>query len=140
MRGKIAAMMPTPEAAASWNQRLGYEVKSSELTGQALAGSATARRLAERAEADAIVGDLVMDALSHGVTGNTLWRFITAAPKRVRDTVRSRSDKVLGSVLTEPQAPALESTLEGAAQTQGQSGSAAALRALAVSPLAGSGP
>ncbi len=148
MRGKIATMMPTPEAAASWEQRLGYEVKSSELTGQALGNSATARRLAERADADGIVGDLVMDALSHGLHG-TLWRLLTAGPKRVRDTVRSRSDKVLGSVLTEPQAPALESTLEGAAQTAQPSGSAAAARALAVSsplqitipvPLAGSGP
>lgn len=139
MRAKVAAIMPTPEAADSWAQRLGYEVSSSKLTGRSLGNSATTRRLAEREDAENIVGDLVMDALSHGVTGG-IWRALMAGPQKVRDTVRSRSDRVLGSVLTEPRSPALESTLEGAARGEAPSGSAAALRAVAASPLAGTGP
>ena len=110
MRDKITALMPTPEAAQSWLQRLDYEVGSSELTGQALKGSATYRRLAERQDADSLVGDLVMGAFSHGPTG-LLRQALMAIPKRVRDSLRSRSDALLADVLVNPQAdigPALQ--------------------------------
>lgn len=112
MREKVATMMPTPEAAASWRRRLGYEVSSSELTGRALGNSATARRLAEREDADSLVGDLVRDAILHGPAGSFWWKAIMAAPTKLRDTLRSRTDRVLAeqTALPQPQA-ATESAL-----------------------------
>lgn len=103
MRAKIAAIMPTPEARAAWQQRLDFEVSSSQLTGRALGNSATARRLAERHDADNIVGDLVMDAFSGHPPVSLLRRAVTAVPQRVRDTLRSRSDHILAELLTDPQ-------------------------------------
>src|SRR6185503_1546269 len=44
-RAKIAAMMPSEDAARAWRLRLESEVKSSELVGRSLGNSATARRL-----------------------------------------------------------------------------------------------
>ncbi len=106
MRAKIGAMMPTPEAAASWAKRLDFEVGSSELTGRALGNSATARRLAEQQDANGLVGDLVLESLA-GSPVTSLWRrVIMAAPKAVRDTLRSRSDRMLADVLTDPAAVA----------------------------------
>lgn len=103
MRAKIAAIMPTPEAAQAWQRRLAYEVKSSEMTGRALGNSATARRLAERDDAQGLVGDLVLDALTTGVSGaGLLKRIVTAGPRWLRDTVRSRTDSVLADLLTNP--------------------------------------
>lgn len=103
VRAKVAAIMPTPEAAASWKNRLSFEVASSELTGRALGNSATARRLAEREDAQGIVGDLVMDALTTGPSGiGVLRRVFTAGPRWLRDTLRSRTDKELADVLTNP--------------------------------------
>jgi hypothetical protein len=72
MRAKIAAIMPTEEAADKWAKRLDFESRASELTGRALGNSATARRLAERQDAGGMVGDLVMDALT-GTPAATLW-------------------------------------------------------------------
>lgn len=103
MRAKIAALMPSAEARAAWEKRLNFEVSSSELTGRALGNSATARRLAERADAEGIVGDLVMEAFAGAPPVSLLRRAITAVPKKVRDTLRSRSDDVLAELLTEPQ-------------------------------------
>jgi hypothetical protein len=102
MRAKIAAIMPTPEARQTWAQRLDFEVSSSELTGRALGNSATARRLAERQDADGIVGDLVMDAFSGHPPVSLLRRAVGAVPQRVRDTLRSRSDEILADLLTNP--------------------------------------
>jgi hypothetical protein len=110
MRDKITALMPTPEAAQSWLQRLDYEVGSSELTGKALGGSATYRRLAERQDADSIMGDLVMGAFSHGPTG-LLRQALMALPNKIRDSLRSRSDALLADILVNPRAdvgPALQ--------------------------------
>lgn len=104
MRAKIAAIMPTQEAAQRWTQRLNFEVSSSELTGRALGNSATYRRQMERQDADGIVGDLVMDALSGTPAAGLLRRMLTAAPRAVRDTLRSRSDNALAEVLTDPTA------------------------------------
>lgn len=113
MREKIAAMMPTPELAQSWAQRLGYEIKSSEITGRSLGNSATARRLAEQDQAAGIVGDLVMDTLTHGATHSLLRKTIMALPTRIKDSLRSRSDSILADILTEPQAPErLRKTME----------------------------
>jgi len=102
VKAKVAAIMPTPQAAQSWLQRLEYEVGSSELAGRSLGNSATYRRLAERQDADGVMGDLVMDALSHGAAGS-VWRWFMTVPTKVKDTLRSRSDKALASTLMEPQ-------------------------------------
>lgn len=105
MREKIAAIMPTPEAAENWGRRLAYEVRSSEMTGKALGNSATARRLAQQEDEANIVGDLVMDALSHGATHGLMRRALLSLPMRVRDSLRSRSDSIMADILTQPQAP-----------------------------------
>lgn len=101
VRTKIAALMPSDEAAQSWMQRLDFEVKSSELTGRALGNSATARRLAERQDAENLAGDLVMDALT-GTPQSFIKKIIGAGPKWLRDTMRSRADAMLADVLTNP--------------------------------------
>jgi hypothetical protein len=104
MRAKIAAIMPTPEARAEWAKRLDFETSSSELTGRALGNSATARRLAERQDADSIVMDLVTDAFAGSPPVSLLRQMVTAVPRKVRDTLRSRSDAILAELLTDPQA------------------------------------
>lgn len=106
MRAKVAAIMPTAEARETWAKRLDFEVSSSELTGRSLGNSATARRLAERQDADSIVGDLVMDAFTGSPPVSLLRRFVTAVPQRIRDTLRSRSDQILAELLTDPQSMA----------------------------------
>jgi hypothetical protein len=78
------------------------ETDASELTGRALGNSATARRLAERADAEGLVGDLVMDAITGTASVGMLRRIITAGPRWLRDTLRARSDRVLGNALTDP--------------------------------------
>lgn len=103
MRARIAAIMPTDEARQQWAQRLNFEVSSSELAGRALGNSATARRLAERQDAESIVGDLVMDAFAGSPPASLLRRLVGAIPRRIRDTLRSRSDDVLAELLTDPQ-------------------------------------
>jgi hypothetical protein len=102
MRAKISALMPTPEAKAAWAKRLDFEVSSSELTGRALGNSATARRLAERQDAENLAGDLVMDAIT-GAPQSIIRKVIMAGPKWLRDTLRSRADSLLADVLTNPQ-------------------------------------
>lgn len=102
MRARISGMMPTEELALAWNQRLDYEVRASELTGQALGNSATARRLAERADAEDVVGDLVIDALSGAPNATLLRRVLTTGPRWLRDSFRSRTDAELGEILTNP--------------------------------------
>lgn len=104
MRAKISAMMPDDAARQAWQRRLDFEVTSSELTGRALGNSATARRLAEKQDAEGIVGDLVLDVFTAGgpSTWNVLRRVLTAGPRWLRDTVRSRTDRELADVLTNP--------------------------------------
>lgn len=102
VRAKIAAIMPDQQSAEAFLRRLDFEVGASELTGRSLGNSATARRLAERQDADNIMGDLVMTALS-GSPVASIWRqAVTAIPNRIRDTVRSRADARLADVLTNP--------------------------------------
>ena len=103
MREKIAAIMPTEEAAEEWAKRLEFEIESSELTRQALGNSATARRLAEQADAQGVVVDLAIDALMGSPGGaSVLSRFFTAGPRWARDTLRSKADNELGDLLTNP--------------------------------------
>lgn len=102
MRAKIAAIMPTEEAAQGWTKRLNFEVGASELTGQALRNSATAKRLTMKEEAQSLVGDLIQDALSGSGTRSLLFKVIGAGPKWIRDTLRSRADRELADVLTNP--------------------------------------
>src|SRR5690606_26517948 len=97
-----AAIMPSQEAANSWTQRLDFETASSELTGRALGNSATARRLAERQDAENIVGDLVMGAIAGAGPVSVLRQVVTSGPKWLRDTLRSRADAMLADVLTNP--------------------------------------
>jgi hypothetical protein len=107
MQAKVASIMPTPDAAESWLRRLEFETTLSELTGRSLGNSATARRLAEKSDADNIVGDLVMDAISGAPTAS-LWRSIVqAGPRKLRDTWRSRTDAKLADILLEADSQAL---------------------------------
>jgi len=101
VRGKIAALMPTDEAAQSWARKLDFEVGSSEMTGRALGNSATYRRMAERQDAENLAGDLVIDALT-GSPQSIVKQLFQAGPKWLRDTMRSRADALLADVLTNP--------------------------------------
>jgi hypothetical protein len=101
MRQKIAAIMPTQEAAEKWGKRLDFEVSASELTGKALGNSATARRLAEQQDAKELAGDLIRDAVA-GAPMGILKSIVTTGPKWLRDTLRSKADRELGDVLTNP--------------------------------------
>jgi hypothetical protein len=105
MRGKISALMPNQEAAASWARRLEYETNSSEMTGRALGNSATARRLAEKQDAENLAADLVMDAMT-GSPQSFIKKVLGAGPKWLRDTMRSRADALLADTLTNPSAAA----------------------------------
>ncbi len=121
MREKIGALMPTPEAREAWERRLNFEVGSSELTGRALGNSATYRRMAERQDADNIVADLVFGAVSGHGTGRLLRNLLMAGPQRIRDTLRSRSDALLGTLLATPadaSGPQLRNALNRATDTR----------------------
>jgi hypothetical protein len=101
VRGKIAAIMPDQAAADKWAKRLDFEVGASELTGRSLGNSATARRLAERQDAENLASDLVMDALT-GSPQSFIRKVLGAGPKWLRDTMRSRADAMLADTLTNP--------------------------------------
>ena len=103
MRAKIEAIMPSRETSEAWRNRLDFEVSASELSGQALGNSATARRLAERADAESLVGDLVLGAISGQSGQSILMRILGSGPRWLRDTLRSRADRELGDVLTNPE-------------------------------------
>ena len=102
MRRKIAAIMPSQQAANKWLKRLEFEIKSSELTGQSLKNSATARRLAEMQDADGIVGDLVADAFTGTAPMSLLHRLTIGQAKKIRDRLRSRRDEETAKILTNP--------------------------------------
>jgi hypothetical protein len=103
VRSKIAAIMPDEDTAAAWARRLDFEVKSSEMTGRALGNSATARRLAEKQDAESLASDLVMDAIKLAPKSFVM-RVLGAGPKWLRDTMRSKADALLADVLTNPDA------------------------------------
>jgi hypothetical protein len=119
-RAKIAALMPDDAARAEFEKRLSFEIGSSELTSRALGNSSTARRLAEQKDAENIMGDLVLGAI--GQTGFwTSVRNVTGATVgKVRDTYRSRSDRILADLLTNPNAmPSLQTALSRASKQSG---------------------
>jgi hypothetical protein len=101
VRSKIAAIMPNEEAAREWSRRLDFEVSSSELTARSLGNSATYRRLAERQDAENLANDLIMDAIK-GAPKSFIKTLMSAGPKWIRDTLRSRADAMLADVLTNP--------------------------------------
>jgi hypothetical protein len=56
-----------------------------------------------------------MGALLHGATTGLLRHTLLAMPRRIRDTLRSRSDAILAELLTQPQAASrLRPALQGA--------------------------
>jgi hypothetical protein len=103
MRKKVAALMPDEKARHQWQQRLDFEVSSSELTRQGLGGSPTARRQAEQADQDGIVGDLVMDVFRGRPPVGLMEKAVGLVSRKTRDTLRSRSDDILAHLLTDPQ-------------------------------------
>jgi hypothetical protein len=103
MREKVVAMMPDPVAAGEWLNKLDFESGRTELTGLALKGSPTARRLAQQADADTIAGDMLLHALTHEPSLGTLARIMKYVTPKVRDTLRSRSDNILIDLLTTPE-------------------------------------
>lgn len=102
MREKIEALMPDADAAARWNKRLDFETQLSEMSGQAIKGSATYRRLAEREDADNLAGDLVMEMMSGAPTASIWKQAISYIPGKVKDTARSEIDRRLADILTNP--------------------------------------
>jgi hypothetical protein len=123
MREKVAAIMPTAEAREKWQRILSFEISSSELTGRALGGSATARRLAERDEAASLVGDLVLDAITTGAPSIGLFRRLaTSAPRWLRDKLRQRTDAQVARMLTDPSMAGLSNVAQRAGQLQAPGG------------------
>jgi hypothetical protein len=104
MRAKVAALMPDDAAREAWNKRLDFEVGASELTGRALGNSATARRQAEQDATHELAADLVMGAFAGAPPVHFLQKFLGMLPTKIRDTVRSRSDRALAGLLTDPNA------------------------------------
>lgn len=102
MRAKIEAIMPSPQAADAMMKKIDFEVAASEATARSLGNSATARRLAERQDADGVMGDIVMQALQGSPVGSIWRKAIGAVPTAVRDTLRSKADARLADVLTTP--------------------------------------
>jgi hypothetical protein len=99
VRDKVAAIMPNKAAIDAWNKRLDMEVSRSELSRQALGGSATARRQMELSDAGEIVGDLAMHAFA-GAPPVSLMRRIVGIPfGKMRDSLRSRTDQRLAEIL-----------------------------------------
>jgi hypothetical protein len=122
--------MPTEDAQKAWARRLGFETKSSEMTGRALGNSATYRRTAERQDADGIVGDLVLDVFtSGGPTGASILRKIfVSGPRWLRDTIRSRTDREVADLLVNPsRAKDLPNVLRRAAGQQRTAGNVRAV-------------
>lgn len=103
MREKIAALMPDPGAAERWAASLDFEIRASELANRSMGNSATARRLAERADAEGgVAAEIIQGALRGTGLFDRLFNVAGAAGRRVRDTVQSRRDAALGRQLTEP--------------------------------------
>lgn len=101
MREKIAAIMPTPEAAEKWGKRIDFETNASELTTRALGGSPTARRLMERQDAENIATDLIADAFMGAKPIGLIQKLVGASGlKYAHDKVRSRTDKAIAEILT----------------------------------------
>jgi hypothetical protein len=126
MREKVAALMPTAAAREKWERILSFEISSSELTGRALGGSATARRLAERDEAASLVGDLVLDAVTGASGVGLLKRLATGAPRWLRDKLRQRTDAAVARMLTDPSMAGLPNVAQRAGQLQAPTGTAPA--------------
>jgi hypothetical protein len=134
MREKVAALMPTAEARDKWQRILSFEISSSELTGRALGGSATARRLAERDEAASLVGDLVLDAVTGASGVGLLKRLATGAPRWLRDKLRQRTDAAVARMLTDPSMAGLLNVAQRAGQLQAPSGALPAFAGGALAP------
>ena len=69
-----------------------------------LGNSRTAVRQAEQDASHEVAADLVMDAFLGSPPAHLLRHFLTRLPTKVRDMVRSRSDRALADVLLNPNA------------------------------------
>lgn len=142
MRAKVATIMPTPEASEAWTTALDFEVRGSQMAGQALRGSQTARRLAEQDQADGLTTELAMGLLSHGPGWGIVKNLLLSVPTRVRDTLRSRADNLLAEILVTPEGGARlpQATAPAASSNLGPAALRSALQAESTSPLAGGVP
>jgi hypothetical protein len=131
MRAKLATIMESPEKADQWLASLDYEIKGSELTGLALKGSPTARRVAQQSDAESMIGDLVLSTLSgHPTSWGLIKTVFGKTPKAVSDKIRARSDDILVDILTTPEG-AKQAVSQGARQSAGRAASALSTGALA---------
>jgi hypothetical protein len=131
MRAKLATIMESPEKADQWLASLDFEIKGSELTGLALKGSPTARRLAQQSDADSMIGDLVLSTLAgHPTSWGLIKTVFGKIPKAVSDKIRARSDDILVDILTTPEG-AEQAVSQGARQSAGRGTSALSAGALA---------
>ncbi|GEC15259.1 hypothetical protein [Nitrobacter winogradskyi] len=101
MRQKVAALMPTEALAKKWSRVFDAESGFSSLSRQALGNSATARRLAEQDAAAGIPAEMILDVISSPVRKG-IPAAVGAVSRGIRDTTRSRSDKVLADMLLSP--------------------------------------
>ncbi|MBX8516057.1 hypothetical protein K5D69_15280 [Pseudomonas cichorii] len=99
-RKKIAAILPNDDARKQWTQTLDQELRVSDLTRRATAGSATARRIAERDDASGIIEDLAVAALGPGSTAGILHTLLRRLPRAAGAKINERSNRILANALT----------------------------------------
>jgi hypothetical protein len=102
MRKKMAALMPSPEAAAKWARIFDDEQARTELTAQALSNSATARRLMARADAeDGDVFGFIMD-MSAGTPGlvEMVRGWVTRSAGKISESGMERTNEQMAKMLT----------------------------------------
>ncbi len=102
MQAKMASLMPDEASAQKWSQALNWEINSSDLARRSLAGSPTARRLAEQQDANGFPVEMLFDALHGTPAASILRRVMTAGTNKVRDTLRSRVDSRVADILLNP--------------------------------------
>ena len=104
VRDKVAAIMPTKGAAEAFNKRVDLEIRSSELVGQSLRGSPTAKRVAEMQDAGGLAAELTGDLVMHAFAGTPsvgwMRRMAGVTLSKMGDTLRSQADQRLAEILT----------------------------------------
>jgi hypothetical protein len=104
VRKKILAMLPDDAARRAWNQKLNFEIRSSKLVAAGLKNSATARRVAQAAQAESLLGDMVLGTAKAAVTGgfhiSDLLQGAIFGFKRLRDSMRASTDREMVNILS----------------------------------------
>jgi len=103
MRQKIAALMPTEEAAQKWLARLDPEIAGSDLYRKAMGGSPTAPLQAEGQDMVEIGQEMFLDIALDPTGGfGVLKHFLKAGLRGTRDTAQSKAHAEILRILEDP--------------------------------------